>query len=534
MELHSSACPRGEEEELEEGGTSSRTRGQRRRRAEAAPAERAQAGAGSSGGNDMGNDVDEDDDEDEEYVVTEADERAAERDAAVAEEEDEDEEEEEEEDEDEEEGEEEEEEEEEEEDEEEEEEDDDENAENVYARAGQEDDDGVGTVVAEDGGNDGEEAAARNGDGSAEATLAAARQQRPGSLALARRAGHGFSAGGGDVNAFHMLAGREQNASRSGRFSSAECCHLSQRYIPADGPTVVDALGSRAYIGQFSADGSLFVAAFQKDQTIRVYDTERGWALHKEILARNLRWTITDTALSPDQRFLVYASITPLVHLVNVGSESSGVQSLANITVGPWFLYLHHLLPPPSPNLVMSSCLPPSVLLLLPDSCLRILPLTTSVACLFTMQDIHEGLCFARDWDASFGIWSLQFSSDGREIVAGASDHSLYLYDVEANKPSLKLEAHKDEVNAVAFADESSHLIFSGSDDSLCKVWDRRALGARSKPAGVLVGHLEGVTHIDSKRDGVHFISNCKDQTIKLWDIRRMANHTAAARWAAP
>eukprot|EP00850_Spirogloea_muscicola_P025879 SM004671S16630 [mRNA] locus=s4671:36:1122:- [translate_table: standard] len=198
-----------------------------------------------------------------------------------------------------------------------------------------------------------------------------------------------------------MLAGREQNASRSGRFSSAECCHLSQRYIPADGPTVVDALGSRAYIGQFSADGSLFVAAFQKvrlvsppsllsrcntvlslsgrasamvqDQTIRVYDTERGWALHKEILARNLRWTITDTALSPDQRFLVYASITPLVHLVNVGSESSGVQ----------------------------------------------------------------------DWDASFGIWSLQFSSDGREIVAGASDHCLYLYDVEANKPSLKLEAHK-------------------------------------------------------------------------------------------
>jgi len=29
----------------------------------------------------------------------------------------------------------------------------------------------------------------------------------------------------------------------------------------------------------------------------------------------------------------VYASITPIVHLVNVGSESGGVKSLANVTV---------------------------------------------------------------------------------------------------------------------------------------------------------------------------------------------------------
>lgn len=29
----------------------------------------------------------------------------------------------------------------------------------------------------------------------------------------------------------------------------------------------------------------------------------------------------------------VYASINPVVHLVNVGSESGGVRSLANVTV---------------------------------------------------------------------------------------------------------------------------------------------------------------------------------------------------------
>lgn len=31
----------------------------------------------------------------------------------------------------------------------------------------------------------------------------------------------------------------------------------------------------------------------------------------------------------------------------------------------------------------------------------------------------------------------------------------------------------------------------------------------------------EGVTHIDAKGDGRHFISNGKDQAVKLWDMRR-------------
>ncbi len=40
----------------------------------------------------------------------------------------------------------------------------------------------------------------------------------------------------------------------------------------------------------------------------------------------------------------------------------------------------------------------------------------------------------------------------------------------------FQIDAHEDDVNAVAFADSSSQLLFSGSDDALCKVWDRRTL----------------------------------------------------------
>lgn len=39
------------------------------------------------------------------------------------------------------------------------------------------------------------------------------------------------------------------------------------------------------------------------------------------------------------------------------------------------------------------------------------------------------------------------------------------------------------------------------------------------------MGHLEGITFLDTRGDGRYFISNGKDQTIKLWDIRRMSTN---------
>jgi WD repeat-containing protein 23 len=56
-------------------------------------------------------------------------------------------------------------------------------------------------------------------------------------------------------------------------------------------------------------------------------------------------------------------------------------------------------------------------------------------------------------------------------------------------------------------------------------VWDRLCFISKGKAAGVLMGHLEGITFIDSRGDGRYFISNGKDQTTKLWDIRKMSSN---------
>ncbi|XP_028946974.2 LEC14B homolog isoform X3 [Malus domestica] len=276
------------------------------------------------------------------------------------------------------------------------------------------------------------------------------------------------------VSTMKMLAGRESNYSGRGRFSLADCCHVLSRYLPINGPWGVDQSRSPAYVSQFSNDGLAFVAGFQGGH-IRIYNVEKGWKVQKDILTKTLRWTITDTSLSPDQRYLVYASMTPVVNIVNVGSST-----------------------------------------------------TVSVA---NVMEVHEGLDFSIEGDEDeFGIFSVKFSTDGRELVAASSDASIYVYDLQANKVSLRIPAHQSDVNTVCFADETGHLIYSGSDDNLCKVWDRRCLMTYGQASGVLMGHLEGVTFIDSRGDGRYLISNGKDQTTKLWDIRKMSSRAISPR----
>ncbi|KAK7202993.1 WD40-repeat-containing domain protein [Myxozyma melibiosi] len=220
---------------------------------------------------------------------------------------------------------------------------------------------------------------------------------------------------------------------------------------------------ARNYSGQFSEDGSFFFTASQ-DFKVRMFDTSNHdfpWKLYKTVHVEMARWTVTDASLSNDNRFIAYSSIAPTVHLASTSPDDEGGQEALDFGEG--------------------------------------------------LDNIHRG----------FGIWSLRFSADGREIVAGANNCCLYVYDIETKKTILRLTGHEDEVNAVCFGDESGNILYSGSDDQVIKVWDRRSMGYKQE-AGVLLGHVEGITYIDSKKDGRYLLSNGKDQTMKLWDIRKL------------
>lgn len=64
----------------------------------------------------------------------------------------------------------------------------------------------------------------------------------------------------------------------------------------------------------------------------------------------------------------------------------------------------------------------------------------------------------------------------------------------------LQIDAHQDDADAVALDDRSPQIIYSGGDDGLCKVWDRRCFSETNPiPVGTLAGHKDGITFIDTK-----------------------------------
>nr|XP_042908146.1 DDB1- and CUL4-associated factor 11 isoform X2 [Parasteatoda tepidariorum] len=252
-----------------------------------------------------------------------------------------------------------------------------------------------------------------------------------------------------------MLKLRETGMNGRQQFSRGDQCQIYQRVLP-NKMNVLDRYEGKVFCGTFARQGDIFISAAQ-DYIIRLYDTSKGlFNLKRTVEARDVGWSILDTAVSPDGCNFIYCSWSECIHMCTISGD----------------------------------------------------------------QDIHEALPLYPD-ERRFCVFSLRFSQDGKEILGGANDQYLYVYNREANKRTLRIYSHEDDVNTVAFADNTSQILFSGGDDGICKVWDRRTLcESHPKPVGVLAGHEDGLTYVDSKGDGRHLITNSKDQTIKLWDMR--------------
>ncbi|XP_063310976.1 DDB1- and CUL4-associated factor 11 isoform X1 [Pelobates fuscus] len=220
-----------------------------------------------------------------------------------------------------------------------------------------------------------------------------------------------------------------------------------------------DLYTQKAFCGVYSPDGTIFMSACQ-DQNIRLYDCRHGaFKKFRTVKARDVGWSVLDVAFTPDGGHFMYSSWSDYIHVCNIYGDA----------------------------------------------------------------DSHVALDLSPS-ERRFAVFSLTVSSDGREVLGGANDGCVYVYDREQNIRTLKISSHEDDVNAVSFADDSCHILYSGGDDALCKVWDRRNMREDDpRPVGVLSGHQDGITFIHSKGDARYLLSNSKDQSIKLWDIRRFS-----------
>ncbi|KAG2387831.1 hypothetical protein C9374_001425 [Naegleria lovaniensis] len=317
------------------------------------------------------------------------------------------------------------------------------------------------------------------------------------------------------------------------QMSQGQLASISSRFIPCSNKGPIGQFDSYLFCGQFSLDGNFFMSACQ-DQVIRIYDVNtillkkssisantpqassddinsehhedsnsmddseeeyyarptrsRYMMVHnqsvnktptvkhiREIHARDIGWSIIDCNPSPDNKFLVYSSWSSYIHLATFVPHDYD----PNEDIDKRVKYIEK----------------------------------------------HERL-FLNPGNIRFCAFSVRFSPTGKEILAGSNDDHLYIYDLDKNIRVERIHAHRSDINSVCYAGNSQpDIFFSGSDDGLCKVWDRRVCSSSSSSAvGVLVGHSDGITCVSSKGDGRYFISNGKDQTCKLWDIRKMAD----------
>ena len=152
--------------------------------------------------------------------------------------------------------------------------------------------------------------------------------------------------------------------------------------------------------------------------------------------------------------------------------------------------------------------------------------------------ELHESL----DMQTRGGrvcFFGVKFSPDGQSILGGTNENYMYLFDVVRKQRMLQVRAHEDDVNTVAWADESGNIALTGSDDRTIRVWDVRAMGSAGDGSGSgagavgsLLGHDAGITHVESAKDGWLVISNGKDNAVKVWDMRRMNTASEATQVA--
>lgn len=124
------------------------------------------------------------------------------------------------------------------------------------------------------------------------------------------------------------------------------------------------------------------------------------------------------------------------------------------------------------------------------------------------------------------GVFSAQFSNNSIEVLAASNDGCFYVYSRDLDKRTLRvIQESESDINAVRFLDRTNNNILCGaSNDGLIEIWDRRTLNENNpKSVGTFVGHFDGITYLDTLNDGNYLITNSKDQSIKLWDVRKFS-----------
>ncbi|GAB0098292.1 DDB1- and CUL4-associated factor 11 [Sergentomyia squamirostris] len=257
---------------------------------------------------------------------------------------------------------------------------------------------------------------------------------------------------------------------RLNAWSASQKNKINGLFVPNMKERVAMKYDSKVFCGTFTPNGKHFVTACQEGE-IRVYDSTTSAYKHvNTLMGRDVEWSILDIGFTADGQEFVYATRSCCLHVGKTHGRTSDI-----------------------------TCIP------------------------FEECNIHK-----------FASYSVLFANGDKEIIAGCSDGAVSVFDRESNTWTERAFEDNMEVNAVRMIEDNSPVVLAASDDGIIRIYDRRSMASKTRGSmGIFVGHLDGVTSIDVKNDGRYFITNSKDQTIKLWDMRVTSRESQIQNFAA-
>lgn len=111
-------------------------------------------------------------------------------------------------------------------------------------------------------------------------------------------------------------------------------------------------------------------------------------------------------------------------------------------------------------------------------------------------------------------ICAVEFTPSGKQIVSGAADGKIKIWDVESGQCQRTLDGHSEWVHSVAVSPDGRFLA-SGGRDALVKLWELDS----GRHLTNFAGHTGIVKSVAYSPDGKLLASCGRDRTIKIWDV---------------
>jgi WD40 repeat protein len=253
-----------------------------------------------------------------------------------------------------------------------------------------------------------------------------------------------------------------------------------------DGPLLLTLVGHAESVTAVSltADGRKAVSA-SKDNTLRVWDLEKGKVLH--VLEGHSR-NVMGVSVTADGRKAV-------------SSSTDGTLKVWDIEEGK----VLHTLEGHSEWVMAVS--------VTADGAKAV---SGSAEGILKVWDLETGEALLALNDGSARFTAVSVTADGKKAVSGSQDGTLKVWDLERGVALRALEGHSSKVTGVSVTADGRRAI-SASDDKTLKVWDLE----KGEALHTLECHSHWVLDVSVTADGKKTVIGSWDGTLKVLDLEK-------------